>query len=196
MARRLLTPSSMKLRRGGILALVGVTSSFDCSTVEAVHRPPTPVEIAHINDVARESGSLAVDVLPRSGPPSALMIHHVSRGDGRKLELVPEKGAAISMPLDEVTGFTVHRGARGAAIGAGIGASVALFEILGIVAAGALLGGASSDPGAPQSSGCDSKCAQFIVGTSAVLTGVGALVGAVIGSPRRFPLNLGPATNP
>jgi hypothetical protein len=183
----------MKLQWVGGLALLGVTASLGCATVEEVHRPPTPVEIGRINDAASENGSLTVDVLP----PRDLTVDHVARSDGRTIELVPKTGATLSIPLDEVSGFSLHRGARGAAIGAGVGAGVALVEILGLVATAALLNNSGlSDPGAPQSSGCDDKCTEFIVGISVIAMGVGAIVGAVIGSPKHFPLNLGPATNP
>lgn len=163
-----------------------------CATVEPIHRPPNSAELDRVN---AEAGSLVVDRLPGAAGPTP-QIDRVASADAAKVELVPHNGPPLTLRLDEIAGFSAHRAGRGAAIGVGVGLGVVAFETLGLLAFGALLGGASSDPGAPHSSGCDTKCTDFLVGTTLLSVGIGAIVGAIVGSPHHFPLNLGPPSNP
>jgi hypothetical protein len=171
--------------------LLALFSALGCTTFVPIHRPPTPDEIARINDTAENGGPLVVE-------PLRLPVNRIARVDQRKVELVARTGAPLSLPLENVSGFTLKRRDRGVAIGAGVGAGAALVEILGLVALGALLSNSGlADPGAPHSSGCDDKCTEFIVGISAVSIGVGALIGGIVGSPQAFPLNIpAPAASP
>ncbi|HEY2898943.1 MAG TPA: hypothetical protein VGL59_00095 [Polyangia bacterium] len=174
-----------------------------CSTTEVVGRPPSAADIALINGAAQEGRSIAIryafrpiaapgmppPIEPLRGRNAPLRINAV---DTRGLTLDLKSGQQVTLPLYAVAGLTVRGAGRGR--GAAIGATIGGGAMLGLVGIAWVISNAYEAPPRPasdnaqgsQSAGCDAECK----GELALATLGGALVGAaigfLIGTSRRF----------
>jgi hypothetical protein len=168
------------MRLIAVIAFAFVATSA-CSAVEHVGRPPSPDELARINAVTSNGRAVVVDYqngqvpvvpLPQGSPEITLTL----RG-----------GAEANVPLVGVAGLTVtgHDRARGALIGATIGAGTELVALGLLVVA---LHGTPSDPDAPPMAeqGCGGKCSEIILLIAAEGALVGGIIGALVAAPHHF----------
>jgi hypothetical protein len=171
--------------RATLIAVVVLALAGGCSTTERVGRPPSPAEIARINDAARAGRALVVEYAAPL-PPQRLADDPVTvaSADTHDVTFITKDASPATLPLSSVAGVevTADGRVRGAVIGGSIGAALELGALALFV--NALQG--TNDPGAPQSSGCNAKCGEFIaiIGIEGAL--VGSLIGALIGTPRHF----------
>lgn len=175
-------------RWGCSIALVSFASVVGCASVHRVGRPPSVDEIDEINRSASgDPGSFTVHYLdpfnPCAGgtcrpegrpifdtpPPD---IERIVSADAQQLSVVARSGDAWRLDLSKVAGVsTYHRGTvaggiAGGAIGLGFGA---LFAVA--------LSGPGPDVNAPD----HATSLWTPIGIAAIVTGLGAIVGAVVG---------------
>jgi hypothetical protein len=172
-----------------------------CVAHESVGRPPSPGEVARINEAAAGRGrGLRVEYVDplspcgggscgaaeaRTAARGELVIHprSIAFCDDRQITFNTASGATQTIPTAAIKGVTARSSERersaviGAATGLGLGVVAALA---GYVAANAL-----SDPNAPKSS-CDGCAAEVLIGLPVILGLVGLGVGYAIGAPRVF----------
>jgi hypothetical protein len=118
------------------VALALVAATLGCGTVESVSRPPSPAELARIDEASKATGGLTIHyVQPVNAwtgkrcadgvPPGAyrrpIDFARLASVDARTITVESEIGRPTTIPLSEVKGVAVN-GGRGwpAAIGAGI----------------------------------------------------------------------------
>jgi hypothetical protein len=171
--------------RAPLIAVVLLALASGCSTTERVGRPPSPAEIASINDAARAGRALVVEYAEPLAPQRlAEDPVTVASADAHDVTFITKDASPATLPLSSVAGVevTADGRVRGAVIGGSIGAALELGALALFVKA--LQG--TNDPGAPQSSGCNAKCGELIaiIGLEGAL--VGGLIGALIGTPRHF----------
>jgi len=168
------------------VTVCSLTLGVGCATVEPIHRPPTPGELERVN----ATHPVMVELL---GPRPSLRADHIVSADVAKIVVAPETGPPYALPLDDVFRFTVNRVGRGAAIGAGVGAAVCSFFILGLLPFEIGMSG-NRPPNSHPESGV--VVAQDLAAAVLVSAAVGALIGAATGSRHLFPVNLSPDPPP
>jgi hypothetical protein len=112
------------------VALALVAATLGCGTVESVSRPPSPAELARIDEASKATGGLTVHYIqPVNACASGLCADNrrpidfarLASVDARSITVESEIGRPTTMPLSEVRGVAVTGGrSRSAAIGAGI----------------------------------------------------------------------------
>jgi hypothetical protein len=171
--------------RAPLIAVVLLAFASGCSTTERVGRPPSPAEIARINDAARAGRALVVEyaepLQPQRLSDDPIT---VAAADAHDVTFIMKDASPTTLPLSSVAGVevTADSRVRGAVIGGSLGAATELGALALLIAA--LQG--TNDPGAPPSKGCEAKCVELfaIVAVEGAL--VGGLIGALIGTPRHF----------
>lgn len=178
-------------------AIAIVVSGCFTVTTERVGRPPSPAEIAHINDTARHC-SLSVLTAPDEAsadqiattcaaggcglPPWArgrAAPVAISAADAGAITLVLADGAHVDVPMQSVASIDVGGTNRGKTAGAG--AAIGATTMLGLLGMGYLIGHME-----PSAGGCDATCARTFAIATVGGAAVGALVGAIVGNTRRF----------
>jgi len=163
---------------------------FGCAAkIQRIHSPPTLAEIREINAEA----PVSVVPLPACRCGDAWKVDHVVSADAEKIVVAPDHLPPFAFPLGDVAWFHARRTGRGALIGAGVGAGIG--AVGGLFTAFFIRGtGYRSADAPPDTSGSPvgpvlKVAAIFALGYSMV----GAVIGAIAGSPEDFPLTLGPA---
>jgi hypothetical protein len=189
------------MRRTAFLRVAIAIAMSGCGTTEVIGRPPSAADVALVQDARGAGRSIAINyttVIDAQGLPRTV---EPLRGrdtpvdiealDARGLTLDLKSGAQTTLPLWAVSGISV-RGAgrsRGALIGGGIGAVFGL----GLIGFAWAMGNMEPPRQDTPQSGCDADCkaAFAVVGLGGTV--VGAFVGALIGTPRRFVFVDGPS---
>jgi hypothetical protein len=181
------------MRLPEVVAVVLACAAGACSTTQHVGRPPSPVEIAQIEEAAKQGRALVVEYAPIvplcAGGTCSPVAAHLTYGPInlvlQTISLDLKSGDRETLPLDLVSGLKVtgYGRMRGALIGASVFAGVEAVTLGGLVL---VLKGSNSQLGVPGRSQCDAKCAGLwgIVTFQGAL--LGGLVGAVVGAPLHF----------
>jgi hypothetical protein len=167
-------------------AACSLAAGLGCAArIQPIHGPPTPAEIREIN---APEAPIDVEPLPTAGWGNYKgRVDHIVSADAEKI-VVAREGTPFAFRLADVDKFHLRRTGRGAAIGAGVGAGIGALIGFGIVS---VLRYGWSDP---DTSGFPVGPAAELVGYGAFYSsGIGALIGAMAGSPKDFPVVLGPA---
>jgi hypothetical protein len=194
----------MRLARRS-LALAMVATTLGCATYEHVARPPSPDELARIDEAAGARGPVTVLYIQpigacigggcSKGAPSArrppVTFARLASADARTLTFESASGVRTAIPLSEVEGVAVTSGrGRAAAIGAGVlGGTVLVVTTvwLTIVTERIIRGDDGGDF-------CSvSSCAGPVLLIGLAGAAVGAAIGAAIGSTKVFQLDPPPA---
>jgi hypothetical protein len=179
-----------------ICAAIAIAVS-GCLTTERVGRPPSPADIARINDAASH-GSLSVLSTPYAAPelpasprcagggcdqpswargrPAPVAI---ATADARPLTHVLADGGRADVPMQAVAAVDVS-GTRRAEL-AGVGAGVGAATMFGLAGMAYLVGHME-----PSAGGCDATCASAFAIATVGGAAVGALIGAIGGNTHRF----------
>ncbi len=140
-----------------------------CATHESVGRPPSAAEVAHINGLAAESGSMRIEYVkpfPPCGdggcvlPVSPVRIEYA---DNQQVAFLTSYGSVESVPTPVVTGVSAPDGV-GAVVGGLVGAAIGFA--LSFLAVSALedFGRRSTEEDANK--GCDPICPALMVTTT------------------------------
>jgi len=178
----------MRPKRWGLVATL--LPALGCTTTTAVHRPPTPAEVAEINRSA-STNRLEVMHEEAEGPVQPLTIRQLSEArvasvDLERMTIVAPDKPPLVLPTDRVRSVSVVSHKRGMADGAGAGITIAILA--GVV--GAVL---SAHPD-PECIGCQHNNVGFgwawSVGVYTVP--IGTLLGALAGHRDVFALGQAP----
>jgi hypothetical protein len=176
------------------VALVLAAATFGCGTVESVSRPPSPAELARINEASKATGGLTVRYVQPLDPcasatgPCAddrrpIDFARLASVDARSITVESESGRTTTIPLSDVEGVSVTgRQARSAAIGAAIlGGTVFVVTTVLVAITEAKIARASD--GGDLCGGIACAVPGLVLGL--VGAGVGAGFGYAIGSNKR-----------
>jgi hypothetical protein len=182
-----------------------VATTLGCATYEHVARPPSPDEVARIDEVAGERGPVSVRYIQPlgacagagcvKGAPSSrrrpVDFSRLASADARALTFESASGVPTSIPLSEVEGVAVTSGrGRAAAIGAGVlGGTVLVVTTVWLTILTERIIRASDGGNFCSVASCAGPVLLIGLGGAAV----GALIGAAIGSTRVFQLDPPPA---
>lgn len=198
---KLLRPPSVLLWRAGMrpprpsVALALVAATLGCGTVESVSRPPSPAELARIDEASKATGGLTVlYVQPVYACASEPCFYHraprrpsidfarLASMDARSITVESEIGRPTTIPLSEVRGVAVTGGrGRSAAIGAGI-LGVTVFVVTAVLLAVEAASLARASDGGDFGTDASRTAAAFVLGLGGAVVGAG--FGYAIGSSK------------
>jgi hypothetical protein len=174
------------------VALALVAATLGCGTVESVSRPPSPAEVARIDEASKATGGLTVHYVQPVNACASWSCADVYRRpidfarlasvDARSITVESGLGRPTTIPLFQVKGVAVNGGGgRSAAIGAGIlGGTVFVVTAVWLAIISARIARASD--GGNVCSGLSCTAAAFVLGLGGAVVGAG--FGYAIGSSK------------
>ena len=160
---------------------------------EQVAWPPTPADIARINDAGEANNWFRVDYVEPLATAQGARIGYpiaIESVDDERIAFRNRYGQIHAVPTEMVKGVTVKERAGGVAAGAGAGLGVGGLMVGGLYLLAVVLTG-PDDPSAP-SHPCDGACvAKTVVPILVIPTVVGGIIGYFVGGRRTFVLGRG-----
>jgi hypothetical protein len=184
------------MRRSALFVALAVVSG--CATYDRVARPPSPSDIAGVNEIAARGGTFSlryVEPLPlrAANAPAAPYDLPSPTGlvsaDDERLVVSTAKGPPVAVPLARVKAIAVsgQRRDRGAILGGFIGAGTGMVLDFGLYELARSMNGSLSDGGGNDTCG-DNRCVLPFTVVALSTAAIGAAFGALIGSNTVFEL--------